>query len=75
VIAPRSGFSERCAPHNKRMHATRDTTAVKILNRAGGRVMRGVMRRSRGRHEWNKRARWQRRTRAAFGFRRDLDAA
>jgi len=24
------------------MHATRDTTDVKILNRAGGRVMRGV---------------------------------
>jgi len=24
------------------MHPTRDTQAVKILNRAGGRVMRGV---------------------------------
>ncbi len=29
-------------PPNKRMHATRDTTAVKILNRACGRVMLGV---------------------------------
>jgi hypothetical protein len=27
---------------NNRMHATRDTLPVKILNRAGGRVMRGV---------------------------------
>jgi hypothetical protein len=27
---------------NKRMHATRDTQLVINLNRAGGRVMRGV---------------------------------
>ena len=27
---------------NKRMHATRDPTAFKFLNGAGGRVMRGV---------------------------------
>ena len=27
---------------NKPMHATRDTAAVKILKRAGWRVMRGV---------------------------------
>ena len=29
---------------NKRMHATRDTNHVMNLNRAGGRVMRSVMR-------------------------------
>jgi hypothetical protein len=29
---------------NKRMHATRDTAAFMFLNRAGGRVMRSVMR-------------------------------
>jgi hypothetical protein len=33
----------RDAPPNKRMHATRDTTAVIERKRAGGRVMRGVM--------------------------------
>jgi hypothetical protein len=32
---------------NKRMHATRDPQVVIKLNHAGGRVMRGVMRRSR----------------------------
>jgi transcription antitermination factor NusG len=31
------------AQPNKRMHATRDTQALKILHRVGGRVMRGVM--------------------------------
>jgi len=29
-------------PHNIRMHATRDTTAVIKLNLVGGRVMRSV---------------------------------
>ena len=32
----------RGAQPNMRMHATRDTTAVKMLHRAGGHVMRGV---------------------------------
>jgi hypothetical protein len=30
VIAPRSGFSETWTPHNKRMHATADTTLVML---------------------------------------------
>ncbi len=35
VIALRSGFSEICAPHNKRMHATRDTLLVMLRGRIG----------------------------------------
>jgi hypothetical protein len=42
VIAPRAGPGGSCAPHNKRMHATADTRAVKFLRGAGRRVMRGV---------------------------------
>ena len=45
-IAPRPGCSGRCAPPNKRMHATRDTKDVIKRHLAGGRVMRGVRRRT-----------------------------
>jgi hypothetical protein len=37
VIAPRAGSGGRCAPPNKRMHATRDTSNV-IYNRRCGRA-------------------------------------
>ena len=43
VIAPRPGSSGSWTPHNKRMHATRDTQDVIISRGSGGRVMRGVM--------------------------------
>ena len=35
-------YSVRNTAPNKRVHATRDTAAVRLLHRAGGRVMRGV---------------------------------
>ncbi len=41
-MAARAGPCAGWAPPNKRMHPTRDTKAVIVLNRAGGRVMRGV---------------------------------
>jgi hypothetical protein len=47
-MAPRTGSGGTCTPHNKRMHATRDTLLVINLNGVGGRVMRGVMPPERG---------------------------
>ena len=35
VIAPRPGVSGTWAPHNKRMHATRDTAAVMLRESCG----------------------------------------
>jgi len=35
VIAPRAGYDVTGAPHNKRMHATADTQAVKFLQSLG----------------------------------------
>jgi len=35
VIAPHSGHGVGWAPHNKRMHATADTQAVKFLQSLG----------------------------------------
>jgi hypothetical protein len=37
-----AGGGDLALRHNKRMHATRDTTAVICINLAGGRVMHGV---------------------------------
>jgi len=42
MLAPRAGSSGSWTPHNKRMHATRDTLRVIERNLAGGRVMRSV---------------------------------
>jgi hypothetical protein len=42
ALALRAGDSGTWTPHNKRMHATRDTQDVIKLRRAGGRVMRGI---------------------------------
>ena len=42
MLAPRAGDSGTWTPHNKRMHATRDTNDVIERNLVGGRVMRGV---------------------------------
>ncbi len=50
-IMARAGFYESRTPPNRRMHATRDTKDFIFGWVAGGRVMRGVMRRYRARHE------------------------